>query len=43
MAQEYEAEGVRVVVDLRYAQIRQAAKQFDVLPAEGVLEINNAE
>ncbi|HBK84586.1 MAG TPA: GTPase HflX [Firmicutes bacterium] len=43
VAQEYEAEGVRVVVDLRYAQIRQAAKQFDVLPAEGVLEINNAE
>ncbi len=41
--QEYEADGVRLLVDLRYAQIRQAAKQFSVLPIEGVAEPDDAE
>lgn len=43
VAQEYEADGVKLVVDLRYAQIKQAAKQFTVLPIEGVAELDDAE
>lgn len=43
VGQEYEADGVKLVVDLRYAQIRQAAKQFTVLPIEGVAELDDAE
>lgn len=43
IAQEYEADGVRIVVDLRHAQIQQAAKQFAVQPREGVAGTDNAE
>jgi GTP-binding protein HflX len=43
VTQEYEADGVKVVVDLRYAQIQQAAKQFAVQPLEGVAGSNDAE
>lgn len=43
VAQEYEADGVKLVVDLRYAQIRQAVKQFEVLPEGGMTEVDDAE
>ncbi|NLW17697.1 MAG: GTPase HflX [Firmicutes bacterium] len=41
--QDYEAAGVRLVVDLRPALIRQVSKQFAVQPLEGVAEIEDAE
>lgn len=42
-SQEYDAAGIKVQVDLRYAQIRQALKQFGVAPTDGLVEIDDAE
>lgn len=41
LEQEYEVDGVRLLVDLRSTLIRQAAKQFAVEPVKGETEIDN--
>ena len=41
--QQYDAEGIRITVELQDAKIRQVAKQFGVRPLEGALEEPDAE